>query len=589
MKARYAAMIGFCFALAIVYAVVAFWTPIQGDDWNHWIWAGQHRHDDHWFASFAASHFTFADAVSYLLARCRSVHVVLSPVVMVALVVGLFVNATRRIPRPSWQDLLGLSLVSTLLWIGQPAAGVTLFHTPAVALYVYGAAVAVWFIAPLRCGWAVPRSLWPALALAGYCTGSSARVIGAAALVGTIVAIVATPRERRARWMWIALGSLVIGVIAGYASPPWIEFGRVFRRGLEANLTGQGLLRFAYQETGEIIAFVMALVVADMILGVLGRPHADQATRPDARDTLRWVLAAFATTAWCLFGPHYNEATLLPVTCLLVIAALPYVLWLANVRALRLLIVAAVVGVHVIAWSLALTAYHRFGAEGARRMAILQSTKPATTAIIEPYSVVPTSFWFFGEDLDNARMRQLLAIESFGLTDIAFDPPFRKLERNPGIEVVLESDATPAELAAVHAPAIWGTELAAARKQFELLVARLHATTKRKLSLRLVVKNVELPERGARPLLAAWSDSTGTMIPRVARSPLDENAQHTIRIYPPYSREFSEAWIVQGGKSTSAQYHGGSPRVHPLVIDVHVVVVCNKARCLAADAFVPRF
>jgi hypothetical protein len=588
MKAR-VAILGLLAALAALYAFVAYWTPIQGDDWNHWIWNGQHRHDEHWALSFAASHFTFADLVSYVLARCRVVHVVVSPLVYVALVVGLFVVATRRAPRATWNDVLGIALVPALIWIGQPNAGITLFHTPHVALYIYGACAAVWFVAPLRCGWSPPPALWPVLALAGYCAGSASRALGAATLIGTLLAIRSIPRERRARWMWIAFGGLVAGVVAGYASPPWIEFGRVFRRGLEANLTGQGLLRFAFQETGELIAFVLALVLADMVLGLLRRPRADDASRPDPAEALRWLLGSFAVTAWCLFGPQYNESTLFPVTCMLAVAALPFVLWLASARPLRILIIAVAIAVNLVAWSLALASYKKFGEQATQRMAILESAQPGTIAAIAPYSVVPTSFWFKGEDLDNARLRQLLAIEAFGLRDIVFDPLFRRLERNPGVELELESDATADQLAAARAPVFWATELAAARKQFELFIKRLRAITGKPVSARLVVKNVELRERGSRPLLAAWVEGNDTMIPRVTRSPLDEHAQHTIRIYPPDNRRFTEAWLIDGSTVTTTQYRGGSPRVHPLEIRVQVVVACNPERCLVADAFVPRF
>ena len=586
MRARYAAMFGFFIALAIVHAIVAAWTPIQADDWNHWIWAGQNSGEDNWLFRFLGSHITFSDFMGYVLARCRSVHVLVTPVMMVALVTGLFTVAMRRTPRATFEDLLALALASALFWIGQPQGGVTVFHTAHLAQYVYGATIALWFIAPLRCDWDVPRWVWPPLALAGYCAGSSSRAIGLATLVGMIIALRST---RRSRWMWIALGGLVVGVLVGYANPPWIEFGRVFRRGLEANLTGQGLLRFALQETGEIIALVAALVLLDHLLGVLGRGRAT-GERPDPGDTLRWAVGSFLVAIWCLFGPKYNEATLVPVTCMLAIAALPYLVWLTSSRWLRVVIIAFAVGVHVIAWSLSLATYHRFGAEGALRQTTLENTKPGAIAFVRPYEQIAPSFWFFGENLGFARLRQLLAIEGFGIRDIVLEPSFRRLEVNPGTQLVLQiEDATDEQLRAARMPTIWATELSAARKQFELFVKRLARVTGKRPTARLVVTNVELPQRGDRPLLAAWINAKQRMIPRIARSPLDENSRYTVRIYGDDARQFKEGYVIDDGKPSSAPYQRGSVRLQPLTMELNVVVLCNLERCLVADAFIPRF
>jgi len=479
--------------------------------------------------------------------------------------------------------------VSALLWIGQPAAGVAFFHTPHVALYLYGVTAAVWLVVPLRCAFDVPRWAWPLMALLGYCAGSSSRAIGAATLIGVLLMLRAVPQYRRATWMWVALGGLVVGVIAGYASPPWIEFGRVVRRGLEQNLTGTGLLRYALQETGEIVALVATFVLLDIVLGVLlGRERAS-GEPPNPSDTLRWALAACITSIWCLFGPRYNEATLLPVTVMLVIAALPYLTWLASSRLLRGILIATAVGVHAIAWPILLAKYHRFGSEGFARLEAFERTPDGAIAFVRPYSQVPPSFWFFGEDLGNARQRSLLAIAGFGLRDIVFDPPHRRIDLNPGLHFALEVEGvTREQLQSARAPTIWASEPSAARKQFEIFIKRLRATVANPVA-RLVVKNVTLAEAGKRPLLAAWCDGKRTMIPRVARSPLDENSRYTVRVYGDDARQFKEAFVIDSDNATAAEYARGSVRLQPLTMGLNVVVLCNPERCLVADAFVPRF
>src|SRR5690606_21753683 len=131
-------------------------------------------------------------------------------------------------------------------------------------------------------------------------------------------------------------------------------------------------------------------------------------------------------------------------------------------------IVAIAVGVHAIVWTIAVPKYHGYGREGAARLAAFKHTQPGAIATIKPYSDIPTDFWFVGEDLEIARERQLVAIDAFGLRDIVFEPVFRSLDPNPDIQLALEVDGvTEAELRAAKPPAIWATELAAGRKQFD--------------------------------------------------------------------------------------------------------------------------
>jgi hypothetical protein len=589
MRRVYFALFGFVIASAAVHALVGFWTPIQGDDWNHWIWAGRHRDQPTggWLAAFASSHFTFSELSAYLLARCRLLHAILTPVAYLSLVVGMFVLAMRRLPRATWHDLVGLMLSSALLWLAQPSAGITLFYTASVGYFVYGSAIAVWFAAPFRCGWSPRRAWWPVLAIAGYAIGTSTRVIATATLIGVLYFAF---RKRRETWMWFAVGGLVIGTLVGYINPPWLEFTRVIKRGFEPNLVGVGLVKFMVEEGGEVVSLVAALVLTDVVARTFGRPHASVEGRPDPTDSLLWFGAWFVASIWCLFGPRYNEYMLLPASCMIVIGALPYMTWLFSSRLLQVPLIVLAVGVHLIAWSFMIKNYYGYGREGAERLAAFEQAKPGTTVFVKRLSLLTPDFWFMGEDLAIARQRQLVAIDGFGLRDIVFVDPFRRLDSNPGIELALEVDGvSEAELQAARVPPFWATELAAGRKQFELFVQRLRNVTGRAVSARLAVKNVPFPQAGDRPLLAAWSDHEGVMIPRTQRSSIDPNVHITTRIYRPEALQFKEAWVIENDVATEIQYHGGSPMFQPKQASLDVTIACNPKRCLAIDALRPRF
>jgi hypothetical protein len=575
MKARIA-LVAFLVVLAAVHAVLAAWTPIQGDDWNHWIWAGQHQGAG--IGTWIVAHLQFSDAIGYLLARCRVAHMIVTPCMFVALVIGLFTLAMRRLPRG--EDLLGVTLVSALLWLGQPSAGITYFYTPYTASLVYGSTVAVWFAVPFRCGWNVRAPWLPLLVFAGYCAGTSTRGIAIALLVCVIVTLRRAPRQR---WMWIAFAGLIVGVLAGFALPPWIEVPRVVRRGLEANLV---LIKLPIEEIGELMSLTTAFFMLDLVLGAFGKQRAPASERPDVRPPIALSVIAFATSVVCLFGPKYNEALLLPATCLVLIACVPFVLWLARAPLTRYLVIALVIIVHVTAWSIALAKYHRFGSEGDARIATLQSTAPAQVAVVRPYSQTLSDFWFIGEDLGAARVRELVAIEGFGLGGVSLQPTFRRMELDPDVEIALEVEGiSPAQLEQAHAPHVWASDIGAARKQFELFAKRLGTIVTNPVA-RLVVKNVTWDD--PRPLSVSWIDANGTMNPRVSRSTLDENSFYTIRLYGAPAKQFKEAWIIDRGKKTETSYRGGSPRLRALTATLQVVIVCNPSRCLVADAFVPR-
>jgi hypothetical protein len=550
-------LVGFLVGMAIVHAIVAAWTPVQGDAWLHWVWAGRHP-DGGWLLA----HLSEADAIGYLLARCPSFHVLVTPMVAVALVINLFVIAIGRTPRRG--DALLLALASALIWIAQPHAGVTWFYTPSTATYIYGALFGSVVIAALRCGWRLPL---PVIIFAAYGAGTSSRGI---AMV-TLVAGWWLASSLHERWVSWTKCALLASTIIGFARSPYLEIGKVLRRGLDPNMF---VLRLPFEEIGKIVALVAVFALVELAMRTFGRTRLSDDTRPDSRVTVRLLYGYAATSVLCMFGPKYYESTLFPATCLLVVAALPWLAWFAENRGYRIALIAFALAVHAIAWTGAIISYHRFGAEGRTRRDILAYTPKGTVAVVQPYSEVLPTYYFFGEDFNTPRMRQLVALDGFGLRDIAITPTYRRYECNPNIEVALEVDGpVPA-----GAPKRWSTVPSVAREQFDDL------TRGKKLSARLVVRNVKF----ARPVLLAWTTPTETVSPKTAISTLDEENQFTVKLYSDLKR-FDEAWVVADGKAVKIPYRNGSPKLRPASSTLQVVVVCNAELCLLADAFVARF
>jgi len=584
MKSRIA-LFAFIGGLLAVHALVAWWTPVQGEDWRHWVWQAQHAELStwSWLYDFVVTHFAFSDLVPYVITQAPIVHAVLTPLVILALVVGIFVLAHRRLPRITSDDVLSLALGSALFWLAQPRAGLALFHMSFVVTYVYGAAVAVWLFAPLRCGWTPPRWAVPLLALAGYFAGTSSRAIATACLVAFVIALRTVPRKR---WMWIVFGGLVVGVAAGYVDSPYIEFGRVFRRGLEPNLD---ILRTPFEEMGELVSLVLAFVLGNLVLAGFGRAHAPSSELPDARQARWWFVAWFATVIWCLFGPRYGDATLVPATVMLVVGAIPVFAWLARSPLLRALMIGLVIGTHAVVWIGSLVTYRDLAPQAAARLATFEQTPRGEVATVPSYPKVLSSFWALGEDFGAAGPRQMVAIGAFGLANIELSPQFRRYEVNPEVEVELVVEGLPSDYVDAAKPTFWAGELSVARTQFDDFVRAMRKRKPNGWTAQLLVKHIEFAQRGTRPLLAAWFDGRDLVVPKVGRGAVQQFSRYTIRIYPPHAKRLTEAWLIAEGTVNPLKMENGAVQVRPIGNGLHVIAFCEPARCLAAEAWVPHF
>jgi hypothetical protein len=311
---------------------------------------------------------------------------------------------------------------------------------------------------------------------------------------------------------------------------------------------------------------------------------------PDAGEALAWLGGWIGLGMASLLGPRSTEATLLPATLALCLAALPVLAWLARVRFARWTLVGLVVVVHAIMWTRALAAYAALDGEFRDRMAAIDRTPAGQIATVTPYTRLVPDDWRIGEDWTEAALREALARERWGLVDIALVPAFRQLEQNPDIELVLEVDhASAAQLAAVHPPVRWARDLPAARRQFTALVARLRAAAGPAVSARLRVTNVDLPAPSARPMFAAWTDGAAVVAPEVTRSAPDATYHVVFSIPPSLAARLPEAWVVSPRGAEPMRCTAGRCAVPLLRAERTVIARCDSERCLAADALIPRF
>jgi hypothetical protein len=572
------ALAGFFAALIAVHAVAGALQPVLADDWEHLLWDA--RHDGGWLVD----HLTLADAMGYVLAHSAAMHAVVCALAAVALVIGIFVLAHRRLPRPdSWDDVIGVIAASAMVWIAQPRAGLIWFQRSNVAWHLCGCAIAVWLIAPLRCGWRIGRSATGAIAIAGWLVGTSNRQAALATLFGFAFAVRRTRPRDRTPWMWIALGTLFAGTVAGFFDPPYVEAARVWNRGFEPNLI---VLNLPIREAGQVIVLILLLVLAKLLIDERhGEPRATPAL-PEPRETRAWFWAWFGVCVISLLGPRYGEPTVLSASVVIAIAALPYLPWLHTTRAVRWAVAAIMVGIHAIVWPVALVTYVGLSGEYRDRIERLEHAPPGSIAAIAPYSeILPTS-WTVGEDWISPK-RQMVGIEVYGVRDIVFWPRFGRVEDNPQVEIAVEVDGlSPAQVRAAS-PVYWATDVVAAREQFESFIDRARDAGP-DFTARLVAR-LDFAERRGRPLVVAWYEHGALTSPKVTRGNPDPNDRQRVSLPAALGAVYREAYIVRPGGSESTPYDGAAYHVESRVAGRVAVVACSPARCLLVDAWVPRF
>ncbi|KAB2882118.1 MAG: hypothetical protein F9K40_23645, partial [Kofleriaceae bacterium] len=144
----------------VMYALVAWWTPFQGEDWGVLGWL--ERNDPVELGDVLTTLYrepTTGDIGHLIGVALPSVHAVLAPTVIILFVVGLFAFAFARRPDPrSWDDLWKLAFLHALVWLGAARVGVIFGHRPHVAHFVYGLCAALWVLAAFRAAGPSPRS-----------------------------------------------------------------------------------------------------------------------------------------------------------------------------------------------------------------------------------------------------------------------------------------------------------------------------------------------------------------------------------------------------------------------------------------------
>ena len=357
----------------------------------------------------------------------RLVHCIITPAFQLALLVFAFVLAHAAWPRATLRDLGRLVLLQAVLWLVIPIPGVLYFYRPYAANYLFATCLQLGLFAMFRLELARPyttRRAWlaPIMLALGVAAGMGNEHTGPTAIVAAIAVLVWAHRQRRLR-AWMLCG--VIGLVLGYAllvlapgqsvryaamAAGEHPFRAMLIRGIDGN----------FKFVGDFLVEVapgLAFVIAGALIAFARRHTARAGDRVELSRSLaiRIALAFAAALAIVIttFASPIVEDRLFFAPCVVTAIALAMVsdaLTEPRVRALMIAAATLVVVVHVLGFAVT---YREVVVRTDARIAALQAATSRDVVTVAPTEEWRRDHWQYGEDLQFAYLRELLAHRVF--------------------------------------------------------------------------------------------------------------------------------------------------------------------------------
>jgi hypothetical protein len=402
--------------------------------------------------------------LAYLAYKLEYFAVVTTPLAYLALAFAVAILGMGR--WPSWRrgrDLALCAVALGSLWFALPRLGMLLFCRAYCTNYVYGAAIQLWFLVPLRLHVFPLETATPAVTLpyflfgiaAGMCNEHTGPTLALFALTYAVWRQRSTGRRPNLAWAG-ALG-VVVGFAAVFFAPGQGERyeGLAERVGFVQRLIQRGI-------TGNLDIFRDYLISAGPVLGLVAIALVVSRGDPEAEPRRRALglvggalLAGALITATVFVSPKLGWRFYLH-SCALLLAAFIAVADAALVTARRLApFVLLAVAASVYAGFKTIPLYLRLDEASDARLAALEAAPPGAVFTAESFGQVEDTWWFLGDDFRDIRKRQLITdyfalggvlfrgvdIEApLGLSDVRFRPRYKVsppgcLDEHGGLEL----------------------------------------------------------------------------------------------------------------------------------------------------------
>lgn len=614
---------GSLIGLWLVFVIQAINTPVLLDDWyqlTYW------RHHDFSLASLweygRYNYFNYnpriGDVFLAMINGPPIVHIIVTPLVQLAVLPITFAIAFARWPRPTLADLWLLLLIQTLLWLVIPFPGVIYFYRPFATNYLWGFTITCALAVPYRLALAGnaapsrPSALWavPMMVL-GWTAGMCNEHTGPAAMLAIAIFVWIAHRRRQLR-AWMVGGAL--GLFIGYPMLFLAPGQSVRYAGLAVRNTPTVLLKTrGLDGCFEIVldflgnaTFGIVFVAVAILFSLRGYRRAGE--RPPALPrqaviTATILLMTAGAILVTLFASPTAAERMFYAPGVLMVGAIVVVFahLLAAPHGRRMIIVTAAVifAFHVVRF---VETYWSVKQENDDRIALLRATPKGEIAHVPPYSAHKRTRAHWGDDFRYASLREYVANEVFDLRDIAITRETRWSQPAPTdhyIATRIYDPPLPAEAAAAVAPlpyipTYWEWTMVQFRRQ--LLTTELGDYQGHKL-VRYTISAVGLPfvdpHQPARPVLVVdWTPRDSFQF--VDGRPFDDKLgrPHIQIWHKSLPAAATEAYALDCGTTrpialldTDENDIGPIAPIDLACRGVHTLLVCEPTRCWLAGRY----
>lgn len=363
---------------------------------------------------------------AYLAYKLEHFAIIATPIAFLALALAVSVLGLGRWPRWSrGRDLALVAVVIGCLWFALPRLGMLLFCRSYATNYVYGAAIQLLFLVPLRLRARPLRTATPAVTIpyfvfgviAGMCNEHTGPTLALFALG------YATWRTRttgqRPNLAWAGALGVVVGFAAIFFAP-----GQGDRYDGIAEQVGF-LRRLASRAvTGNLDIYRDYLISAAPVLAmiavalVISRSDGDTGPRRSALARVGLALVAGSLITATLFvSPKLGWRFYLH-SCALLLGAFIAVADSALITGRRLApFVALAVVASIYAGVKTIPMYMRLAEASDARLAVLEAAPEDSVVTLDSLTPVDDAWWFLGDDLRHDNKREMVATY-FGLTGL---------------------------------------------------------------------------------------------------------------------------------------------------------------------------
>jgi hypothetical protein len=492
MTARSERLVFFA-AVALMWTflfVQALHTPTLLDDWYQLTW---HRHHDLSLASiWEYGHYNYfnfnpriGDVLLMIINGPRWIHLVLTPLVQLALLPLAFALVFARWPRPTLRDLQLLVIFQLLLWLVIPYPGIIYFYRPFATNYLWSFTLMMALFVPYRLELARetpgPARHWlaPLLLPLGWIAGMGNEHTGPTAMLAMAIFVYVAWRRGRLRpWMIAGAVGLFIGYPMLFLAPgQHLRYAGMATKNTPLHLIAErgpdGLFEIILDFIAEVQLAIDLVLIALLV--------AWRRTKLAALERRQWLLffalvfGAGGMVATLFASPTVGER-LFFAPCVLFVGALLVVIdWLfAEPLARRILVAACgmMFAYYVVRMvDVLATGY----AQNQARMHQLQAAPANSVPEVPPYGLWKRTRWWWGDDFQYASLREYVANEVYDLKGIEYDRHLHWVEPTPHDHFVVtrtfEPPLTPAadaQLQPRYIPTFWEWALVQVRRSMKL-------------------------------------------------------------------------------------------------------------------------